>query len=242
MGGKHQARCEVARDCGGNGIVIASAPGASYRWSGRCHLHTVGLVWILTAWTSRAVRVHLFSSLQCIPLDATSRRAWKHSLERKSPLSRAFSTTYRLRWMYLELNLVPRRGLEPPRLAALVPETSASTNSAIWAGRRIITNGFGLAKPFFASMLELGGGDEGPCGGAAGAISAGMDATSGVITSAITLPSQARKTRIKKAALKSGFLVKLVPRRGLEPPRLAALVPETSASTNSAIWAGRREL
>ena len=29
--------------------------------------------------------------------------------------------------------LVPRRGLEPPRLAALVPETSASTNSATWA-------------------------------------------------------------------------------------------------------------
>src|SRR5262249_31838381 len=32
--------------------------------------------------------------------------------------------------------LVPRRGLEPPRLAALVPETSASTNSATWAVRR----------------------------------------------------------------------------------------------------------
>jgi hypothetical protein len=30
-------------------------------------------------------------------------------------------------------NLVPKRGLEPPRLAALVPETSASTNSATWA-------------------------------------------------------------------------------------------------------------
>ena len=29
--------------------------------------------------------------------------------------------------------LVPRRGLEPPRLVALVPETSASTNSATWA-------------------------------------------------------------------------------------------------------------
>ncbi len=32
--------------------------------------------------------------------------------------------------------MVPRRGLEPPRLAALVPETSASTNSATWAGAR----------------------------------------------------------------------------------------------------------
>ena len=31
------------------------------------------------------------------------------------------------------LNLVPRRGLEPPRCYSLVPETSASTNSATWA-------------------------------------------------------------------------------------------------------------
>ncbi len=33
----------------------------------------------------------------------------------------------------LSKSLVPRKGLEPPRLAALVPETSASTNSATWA-------------------------------------------------------------------------------------------------------------
>jgi hypothetical protein len=35
----------------------------------------------------------------------------------------------------------------------------------------------------------------------------------------------------------SGFLLNLVPRRGLEPPRCYSLVPETSASTNSATWA-----
>jgi hypothetical protein len=29
--------------------------------------------------------------------------------------------------------VVPRRGLEPPRIAPLVPETSASTSSATWA-------------------------------------------------------------------------------------------------------------
>jgi hypothetical protein len=31
------------------------------------------------------------------------------------------------------LLLVPRKGLEPPRCYSLVPETSASTNSATWA-------------------------------------------------------------------------------------------------------------
>jgi hypothetical protein len=29
---------------------------------------------------------------------------------------------------------MPRRGLEPPRLAALVPETSVYTNFTTWAG------------------------------------------------------------------------------------------------------------
>jgi hypothetical protein len=33
--------------------------------------------------------------------------------------------------------MVPRKGLEPPRCYSLVPETSASTNSATWASQEI---------------------------------------------------------------------------------------------------------
>ena len=43
--------------------------------------------------------------------------------------------------------LVPRRGLEPPRLASLVPETSASTNSATWARASLTDRATPLSIP-----------------------------------------------------------------------------------------------
>ena len=66
-------------------------------------------------------------------------------------------TTLIYTWAVILLNLVRIRGLEPPRLATLIPETSASTNSAISAvlwGAMIKTKSSGV-KYFFKFSKQI---------------------------------------------------------------------------------------
>ena len=61
---------------------------------------------------------------------------------RKSRLAAACSS---IGMRYRPLLLVPKGGLEPPRLSALPPQGSASTNSATWAG--VLTSCCWLREP-----------------------------------------------------------------------------------------------
>jgi hypothetical protein len=61
---------------------------------------------------------------------------------------RVLSRTYKALKNWMKINVVPGRGLEPPRSYPLVPETSASTNSATRAGeegRAMYARGRGLS-------------------------------------------------------------------------------------------------
>ena len=129
----------------------------------------------------------------------------KKAVDRKST---ACDASYSIR-------LVPRRGLEPPRCYSLVPETSASTNSAIWASQEALN--------YRASTSTLRTGLEEKC----------------KFIAATYRGTNKKADDLRSSADIGWCLFKMVPRRGLEPPRCYSLVPETSASTNSAIWASQ---
>ncbi len=118
--------------------------------------------------------------------------------------------------------VVPRRGLEPPHLAAHGPEPCASTNSATWAR-------------FVAALSDTQK--------RRGAIMPTFFGARKFLRNAADFSPHCKdfsprcKDKAPDAFPHRGLCEFMVPRRGLEPPHLAAHGPEPCASTNSATWA-----
>ena len=136
-----------------------------------------GRMW-RACWQAPAMRpahaVCRTSSRRCCANNRTQgvcalRCACRHGIRQKNEIARglvfsfgcawAWKTKKPLRMQRLFMCLVPRRGLEPPRCYSLVPETSASTNSATWAFRsasnyRMFFGASGELAHFFENFVR----------------------------------------------------------------------------------------
>ena len=80
---------------------------------------------------------YIVISIRKLPAEAKSQNGAERSFKSPQEVSRKTKNPF-MQCMNGFLCLVPRRGLEPPRCYSLVPETSASTNSATWASQEVV--------------------------------------------------------------------------------------------------------
>ncbi len=127
--GSPRGKCALV---GRSGCTACIAPGGAVSGLTRC--------------VESSVPHHGDDQAACWPV-APAQLATQHPTQQKAAPKELSRMTFRS----CGLHLVPRRGLEPPRSYPLVPETSASTNSATWAGTCVVAS---RAAALFASTIS----------------------------------------------------------------------------------------